>query len=168
MSSQPPPPASSSDPDSENYDANNEDSESPSPPSSSSSPLVLYSPPTFWGLLRGAAINLILPFINGLMLGFGELVAHEAAYRLGWGGTRVCTSLYFLTARCACEYKLFDRSRWCIASLICLQLSTDSCRQIFPQHRQSRPVGPGIEIREDIPERKRRSGEEMDELTNLE
>jgi hypothetical protein len=30
-----------------------------------------------------------LPFINGLMLGFGELFAHEAAFRLGWGGTKV-------------------------------------------------------------------------------
>lgn len=62
---------------------------SPSPPSSSS-PLILYSPPTLWGLLRGAAINLLLPFVNGLMLGFGELVANEAAYRLGWSGTKVC------------------------------------------------------------------------------
>lgn len=74
--------------DSENYDGNNE--LSPSPPSSSSSPLILYKPPTLWGLLRGAAINLLLPFINGLMLGFGELVANEAAYRLGWSGTKVC------------------------------------------------------------------------------
>jgi hypothetical protein len=52
--------------------------------------MILYSPPTLWGLLRGAAINLLLPFINGLMLGFGELFAHEAAFRLGWGGTKVC------------------------------------------------------------------------------
>ena len=73
--------------DSENYSANNE--LSPSPPSSSSSPLILYSPPTIWGLLRGAAINLLLPFVNGLMLGFGELLAHEAAFRLGWSGTKV-------------------------------------------------------------------------------
>lgn len=51
--------------------------------------MILYTPPTFWGLLRGAAINLLLPFINGLMLGFGELFAHEAAFRLGWGGTKV-------------------------------------------------------------------------------
>lgn len=63
---------------------------SPSPASSSSSPLILYSPPTLWGLLRGAAINLVLPFVNGLMLGFGELVANEAAFRLGWSGTKVC------------------------------------------------------------------------------
>lgn len=74
--------------DSEQYSGN--DDISPSPPSSSSSPpMILYTPPTFWGLLRGAAINLLLPFINGLMLGFGELFAHEAAFRLGWGGTKV-------------------------------------------------------------------------------
>ncbi|KAI9871628.1 MAG: Mitochondrial inner membrane protein oxa1, partial [Pleopsidium flavum] len=76
--------------DSENYSANNE--LSPSPPSSSSSPLILYSPPTIWGLLRGAAINLLLPFVNGLMLGFGELLAHEAAFRLGWSGTKFTSS----------------------------------------------------------------------------
>lgn len=74
--------------DSENYSENN--GRSPSPPPSSTSPLILYSPPTVWGLLRGAAINLLLPFINGLMLGFGELIAHEAAFRLGWSGTKVC------------------------------------------------------------------------------
>jgi len=74
--------------DSEQYSGNDELSPSP-PPSSSNSPMILYSPPTLWGLLRGAAINLLLPFINGLMLGFGELFAHEAAFRLGWGGTKV-------------------------------------------------------------------------------
>lgn len=75
--------------DSENYSAHND--RSPSPPLSSTSPLILYSPPTVWGLLRGTAINLLLPFINGLMLGFGELLAHEAAFRLGWSGTKVQT-----------------------------------------------------------------------------
>lgn len=74
--------------DSENYSALNDRS---SPPSSATSPLILYSPPTIWGLLRGTAINLLLPFINGLMLGFGELLAHEAAFRLGWSGTKVQT-----------------------------------------------------------------------------
>jgi hypothetical protein len=74
--------------DSENYEANNELSSS-SPPSSDSSPLILYSPPTVWGLLRGAAINLVLPFINGLMLGFGELFANEIAFRWGWSTTKV-------------------------------------------------------------------------------
>ncbi|KAK7209053.1 hypothetical protein V2G26_016231 [Clonostachys chloroleuca] len=58
-------------------------------PGSSGSPVILYQPPTVWSLLRGAAINLVLPFINGMMLGFGELFAHEAAFRLGWGGTKV-------------------------------------------------------------------------------
>ena len=74
--------------DSENYASSNNEL-SPSPPSSSRSPMILYSPPTIWGLLRGAAINLLLPFVNGLMLGFGELLAHEAAFRLGWSGTKV-------------------------------------------------------------------------------
>lgn len=73
--------------DSEQY-SNGEDV-SVSPPSSSSPAIVLYQPPTFWSLLRGAAINLFLPFVNGMMLGFGELFAHEAAFRLGWSGTRV-------------------------------------------------------------------------------
>ncbi|QLQ81634.1 hypothetical protein HG537_0F03950 [Torulaspora globosa] len=27
------------------------------------------------------AVNLVLPFVNGLMLGFGELLAHELAWR---------------------------------------------------------------------------------------
>ncbi|KAK7555223.1 outer membrane protein TOM13-domain-containing protein [Phyllosticta citricarpa] len=75
--------------DSENYDGNNELSSSASPSSSSNSPVILYSPPTMWGLVRGAAINLVLPFINGLMLGFGELFAHEIAFRLGWSGTKI-------------------------------------------------------------------------------
>ncbi|KIW07404.1 uncharacterized protein PV09_02247 [Verruconis gallopava] len=79
--------------DSENYDANNESSASSAPPSSSNSaPMILYQPPTVWGLVRGAAINLLLPFINGLMLGFGELFANELAWRWGWGGTKVFPS----------------------------------------------------------------------------
>lgn len=78
--------------DSENYSANNEMVSSVH--STSSTPLVLYKPPTVWSVLRGAAINLLLPFVNGLMLGFGELFAHEAAYRLGWANTKVlCSSL---------------------------------------------------------------------------
>ncbi|CAF9906023.1 MAG: hypothetical protein ALECFALPRED_001943 [Alectoria fallacina] len=77
--------------DSENYSSSQTEL-SPSPPSSSSSPMVLYSPPTIWGLLRGAAINILLPFVNGLMLGFGELFAHEAAFRLGWSGTKIFPS----------------------------------------------------------------------------
>ncbi|KAL5117434.1 hypothetical protein ACEQ8H_004599 [Pleosporales sp. CAS-2024a] len=74
--------------DSETYDAHNTSGSSPSPSSSSSTPLVLYKPPTLLGLVRGAAINLLLPFVNGLMLGLGELVANEVAFRLGWSGTK--------------------------------------------------------------------------------
>lgn len=75
--------------DSENYDAHHDLSDSPEEDSSSSSPMILYSPPTIWGLLRGAGINLLLPFVNGLMLGFGELFANELAFRFGWSGTKV-------------------------------------------------------------------------------
>lgn len=108
--------------DSETYDA------ADSSPPSSSSPLILYKPPTLWGLVRGAAINLLLPFVNGLMLGFGELVANEVAFRLGWSGTK-----------------------------------------IFPTHRgDSRRVGPGVEMRADPVERRRRDGREMDMYTSLE
>lgn len=73
--------------DSEQYSPGEELSTSPE---SSGSPVILYKPPTVLSLIRGAAINLLLPFINGMMLGFGELFAHEAAFRLGWGGTKVC------------------------------------------------------------------------------
>ncbi|KAG8529753.1 uncharacterized protein KY384_005234 [Bacidia gigantensis] len=79
--------------DSERYSSSDPSNNlSPSPEPSTEErppPLILYSPPTIWGLLRGAAINLLLPFVNGLMLGFGELLAHEAAFQLGWSGTKV-------------------------------------------------------------------------------
>jgi hypothetical protein len=65
--------------------------EPPSPESSNSSNsiITLYKPPTFLSFLRTTAINLILPFINGVMLGFGEIFAHELAFRWGWRGTKV-------------------------------------------------------------------------------
>ncbi|KAF2207185.1 hypothetical protein CERZMDRAFT_63018 [Cercospora zeae-maydis SCOH1-5] len=114
--------------DSENYDANHSNQDSSEEPiSDTSSPMILYSPPTFWSILRGAAINLLLPFVNGLMLGFGELFAHEAAFRLGWSNTKV-----------------------------------------FPNHRIGQKVGPGVEIKDDPIERRRRSGREMDAYTSLE
>ena len=69
---------------------------SSSPPQSSNNngeqPVIIYHPPTFWSILRGAAINLLLPFVNGMMLGFGELLAHEWAFRLGWNQTNVSES----------------------------------------------------------------------------
>lgn len=81
--------------DSEQYSRHEE--QSVSPPSSSSPAVVLYKPPTIWSIIRGAAINLLLPFINGMMLGFGELFAHEAAFRLGWSNTRVRQSAILIT-----------------------------------------------------------------------
>lgn len=44
---------------------------------------------SIWGLLRRSAINLFLPFINGIMLGFGEIFAHEVGFRYGFVGARV-------------------------------------------------------------------------------
>lgn len=69
----------------------------------------MYQPPTIWSILRGAAINLLLPFVNGMMLGFGELLAHEWAFRLGWRETNVSSKLptaspeptYVVAIRCA-------------------------------------------------------------------
>ncbi|KAL1303041.1 hypothetical protein AAFC00_003352 [Neodothiora populina] len=116
--------------DSENYDAQNDLSmsdEHEDSSESSPSPMILYSPPTVWGLMRGAAINLLLPFVNGLMLGFGELFANELAFRFGWSGTKV-----------------------------------------FPNHRATRRVGPGVEMRADPVERRRRNGQELDAFTSLE
>lgn len=42
-----------------------------------------------WSIVYSSAINLVLPFINGLMLGFGEIVAHEIGFRYGWYGAKV-------------------------------------------------------------------------------
>ncbi|EXJ91703.1 hypothetical protein A1O3_00253 [Capronia epimyces CBS 606.96] len=92
---------------------------SSSPPQSSDNngthPVIIYQPPTIWGILRGAAINLLLPFVNGMMLGFGELLAHEFAFRLGWSGTNV-----------------------------------------WPRHRSSHSMGPGVEVRDTPVERRRK------------
>lgn len=83
--------------DSEQYSPGEDPSSSPL---SSGSPVIVYQPPTVWSMVRGAAINLLLPFINGMMLGFGELFAHEAAFRLGWGGTKVSS----LRVAAQCEF----------------------------------------------------------------
>jgi len=80
--------------------------------------------------MRGAAINLLLPFVNGMMLGFGELLAHEFAFRFGWNGTNV-----------------------------------------WPRHRGARTIGPGVEMRDDPVERRRRNGSadpDLQSATSLE
>ena len=54
---------------------------------SQSESLVVIKPSTHTKLIqfaRSCVIDLLLPFINGLMLGFGELVAHEVAWRYNW------------------------------------------------------------------------------------
>ncbi|KZM27960.1 mitochondrial outer membrane [Ascochyta rabiei] len=144
--------------DSEDYDADADASASPShSPPSSSSPLILYSPPTLWGLLRGAAINLLLPFVNGLMLGFGELVANEAAFRLGWSGTKGTGAE--------------DGGRMAVGNENENETRRDEtdARQVFPSGRSdSRRVGPGVEMRADPVERRRRNGQELDMYTALE
>ncbi|KAF2651867.1 TOM13-domain-containing protein [Lophiostoma macrostomum CBS 122681] len=152
--------------DSENYDANNE--LSPSPPSSSSTPLILYKPPTIWGLIRGAAINLLLPFINGLMLGFGELVANEAAFRLGWSGTKdPLLALYYFPTASPLIPNMPCSPASVTARLPIPILTLPS--QIFPTHRSdTRRVGPGVEMRADPVERRRRDGRELDMYTSLE
>lgn len=42
-----------------------------------------------WDIIKKGSINLVLPFINGMMLGFGEILAHEIGFRYNWVGARV-------------------------------------------------------------------------------
>ena len=51
--------------------------------------LVLHKKPTLFSFLTSCAINLFLPFIHGMMLGFGEIFAQELGFRWGWSGARV-------------------------------------------------------------------------------
>ncbi len=44
---------------------------------------------TFFSFLAKCGVNLVLPFINGVMLGFGEIFAHEVAYKHHWLGAKV-------------------------------------------------------------------------------
>ena len=153
--------------DSENYDANHEMSESP--PESSGAPMILYSPPTIWGLLRGAAINLLLPFVNGMMLGFGELFANEAAFRLGWSGTKVGHIAWsdpvrertypYQLLKGATKLKHLDHEDHSNDRMLIII-------QIFPNHRHR--VGPGVEMVDDPVERRRRDGSELDMYSRLE
>ena len=42
-----------------------------------------------WNYVSSSAVNLILPFINGMMLGFGEILAHEIGFHFNWFGAKV-------------------------------------------------------------------------------
>lgn len=44
---------------------------------------------SLWSIIRRGAVNLVLPFINGVMLGFGEILAHEIGFKYGFVGARV-------------------------------------------------------------------------------
>lgn len=167
---------------------------SSSPPRSSSnnhgegSPVVLYQPPTVWSILRGAAINLLLPFINGMMLGFGELLAHEFAFRLGWGGTNVSYRIppYVSNAQSGRLLSFYqgkpqNQLQCGILSqrMVILQILSyvpwinPLSMQVWPKSRASRahPVGPGVEMRDDPVERRRRNNSfdrDMRSATSLE
>lgn len=39
-------------------------------------------------LVQKLSINLFIPFLNGIMLGFGEIFAHELGVLLGWREAR--------------------------------------------------------------------------------
>ncbi|KAI8647604.1 outer membrane protein TOM13-domain-containing protein [Parasitella parasitica] len=45
-----------------------------------------YRNPTLLWILKAAAINFVMPFFNGVMLGFGEILANEAIFKYGWFG----------------------------------------------------------------------------------
>ncbi|ORZ04281.1 outer membrane protein TOM13-domain-containing protein [Absidia repens] len=45
---------------------------------------VWYRQPRFQSFLKSTAINFLLPFINGVMLGFGEILANELVLKYGW------------------------------------------------------------------------------------
>ncbi|CAG8480428.1 10108_t:CDS:1 [Acaulospora morrowiae] len=48
-----------------------------------------YRRPHFYStLLQTFSQNFLFPFINGVMLGFGEICANEIAFRMGWFGVR--------------------------------------------------------------------------------
>ncbi|GJJ69339.1 pentafunctional AROM polypeptide [Entomortierella parvispora] len=44
----------------------------------------LISRETILAICKATAINFLLPFVNGVFLGFGEICAHELTYRWGW------------------------------------------------------------------------------------
>ncbi|GBC04427.1 hypothetical protein RclHR1_05680012 [Rhizophagus clarus] len=47
-----------------------------------------YRHPKFISFLEILTMNFVFPFINGVMLGFGEICANELAFRMGWFGIR--------------------------------------------------------------------------------
>ncbi|CAI2169527.1 421_t:CDS:1 [Funneliformis geosporum] len=54
----------------------------------SQSVVPFYRHPKFISFLQTFTMNFVFPFINGVMLGFGEICANELAFRMGWFGVR--------------------------------------------------------------------------------
>jgi hypothetical protein len=70
--------------------------------------------PSVKDILISGAINFVLPFINGMMLGFGEIFAHELGFRWGWSAARV--SLVFacdcIQALLTLFYRYYQPVEW--------------------------------------------------------
>ncbi|KAI8076673.1 outer membrane protein TOM13-domain-containing protein [Gilbertella persicaria] len=66
-----------------------------------------YRHPLLLWALKSTAINFVLPFFNGVMLGFGEILANELVFKYGWFGyTRPQLGVYGgIPATCTSEYK---------------------------------------------------------------
>lgn len=65
-----------------------------------------YRHPTLTWILKAAAVNFVLPFFNGVMLGFGEILANEVIFTYGWFGySRPQLGLDTIPATATSEYK---------------------------------------------------------------
>ncbi|KAK9488647.1 outer membrane protein TOM13-domain-containing protein [Lipomyces starkeyi] len=77
----------------ESQEASFSTSSSTSTSAEASKPLPPGSPwkraSTYMSILRFSAINLLFPFINGMMLGFGEILANEIGIRWGFIGAEL-------------------------------------------------------------------------------
>lgn len=105
-------------------DADDYDDLISTPPSVTSSSIAPYRAFSIWKLLRGAATNFLIPFINGMMLGFGELFAYQLASGTGWSITRVGGSYHSHN----------------------LTVKADNMLQMLPFRHAFRPAGPGLDI----------------------
>ncbi|KAI1943651.1 hypothetical protein LOZ66_000235 [Ophidiomyces ophidiicola] len=123
--------------DSDTYPGGNGLSVSSEMPSNS---VIVYQTPTIWRFLRAAAINLFLPFVNGLMLGFGELFAHEAAFRLGWSNTKFSSFTAARTLRHHYRPAVSNGSSICTQHPVLIRSSLLSSSRLF----SSSPPPPSV------------------------
>ncbi|KAI8977975.1 outer membrane protein TOM13-domain-containing protein [Pilobolus umbonatus] len=72
----------------------------------SSKELTWYTHPTLLWAVKSTAINFILPFFNGIMLGFGEIFANELIFKYGWFGfKRASMGIQAITATATTDYR---------------------------------------------------------------